>query len=130
MKWRTRPGKYSNAQEMQKIIDEYFEECEETGEVPTVTGLAYVLDLDRQGVLDYQNAIDTGKLKSLDDDVKREISDTIKRAKKYIESNYEQRLFENGKTIGAIFTLKNNYSWVDKKEVEQTNRTIEVDIED
>lgn len=130
MKWKTKPGKYENAKQMQKIIDKYFEECEESGEVPTITGLAYTLDLDRQGVLDYQNCLETGKLKSLDDSVKAEISDTIKRAKKYVESCYEKALFTNGKTIGAIFTLKNNYKWQDKQEIETTNKTISIGLAD
>ncbi len=129
-KWRTKPAKYNNAAEMQVIIDEYFKDCEESGEVASVTGLAYVLDLTRQGILDYENCVETGKLKSLDDSVKAEISDSIKRAKKYIESRYEQTLYSPGKTVGAIFTLKNNYKWVDKQEIEQTNKTITVELED
>lgn len=129
-KWRTKPAKYNNAAEMQVIIDEYFKDCEESGEVASVTGLAYVLDLTRQGILDYENCVETGKLKSLDDSVKVEISDSIKRAKKYIESRYEQTLYSPGKTVGAIFTLKNNYKWVDKQEIEQTSKTITVELED
>lgn len=130
MKWKTKPGKYENAKQMQKIIDKYFEECEESGEIPTVTGLAYVLDMSRQDLLNYENCLENGRLKSLDDSVKVEIVCTIKRAKKYIESCYEKALFTNGKTIGAIFTLKNNYNWVDKQEIQQTNKTITVQLED
>lgn len=130
MKWKTKPGKYENARQMQKIIDKYFEECEESGEIPTVTGLGFVLDMNRQDLLNYENCLENGRLKSLDDSAKREIVDTIKRAKKYIESKYENALFTNGKTVGAIFTLKNNYHWVDKQEIEQTNRTISIDIEE
>lgn len=130
MKWKTKPAKYSNASQMQKIIDKYFEECEENGEIPSVTGLGYTLDMSRQDLLNYENCLENGRLKSLDDSAKAEIVCTIKRAKKFIESNYEKALFTNGKTIGAIFTLKNNYNWKDKQEIEQTNRTISIDVEE
>ncbi|CAI3207801.1 hypothetical protein CNEO2_2550001 [Clostridium neonatale] len=38
----------------------------------------------------------------------------------------------NGKTnvIASIFTLKNNYGWVDKQEVVNTNKDITVTLED
>lgn len=131
IKWKTKPAKYSNAEEMQVIIDAYFEECENNKEIPTITGLAYSLNLGRQGLLDYQNSLENGKLKSLDDSVKAEIADTIKRAKHYIETCYENKLINSNTTpIGTIFTLKNNYRWVDKQEIEQTNKTIEVTLED
>lgn len=130
MKWRTKPAKYNCAAEMQVIIDEYFEECNSTGEVPTVTGLAYILDMSRKNLLDYEYCLTNDRLKSMSDDVKVDIVNTIKKAKRYIESGYEQRLFEQGKTVGAIFTLKNNCKWVDKQEIEQTNKTITIDLED
>lgn len=130
MKWKTKPGKYENAKQIQKIFDKYFAECEENQEYPSVTGLAYSLGLGRQGLLDYENSLLNGKLKSLDDTEKAKISDTIKRAKSFVEMCYEQRLFANGNPAGTIFTLKNNYKWVDKQEVEQTNKTIRVTLDE
>jgi len=129
MKWKTKAGKYENAKQMQKIIDKYFKECEENEEYPSVSGLAYSLGLSRQGLLNYENSLLNGRLKSLDSSAKGEIVDTIKRAKSFVEMCYEQRLFANGNPAGTIFTLKNNYKWVDKSEVEQTNKTISVEIE-
>lgn len=129
-KWVGRPAKYNNAEEMQVIIDEYFKECEESGEVASVTGLAFVLDIDRYTLLRYENNKESDWLKNFDDSVRAEFSATIKRAKRYIESRYEQTLYSPGKTVGAIFTLKNNYNWVDKQEIEQTNKTITVELED
>ncbi|NFN94919.1 hypothetical protein FDB28_12655 [Clostridium botulinum] len=130
MKWVGRPAKYDNPEEMQNIINEYFKECEKSEEIPTVTGLAFSLDIDRNTLLRYENNQENDWLKNFDDSVKAEFSRTIKRAKRYIESNYENALFSNGKTVGAIFTLKNNYHWVDKQEIEQTNKTITVELED
>lgn len=128
MKWKTKPAKYENAKQLVKIIEKYFKECEENKECPSVTGLGFALGLSRQGLLNYENSLEKGNLKSLDDSAKGEIVDTIKRAKAFVEMCYEQRLFANGNPAGTIFTLKNNYKWVDKSEVEQTNKTISVGI--
>ena len=69
-------------------------------------------------------------LKRVDDSAKDRYINTIKRAKARIEMEYEQALFKKNSVVGAIFTLKNNYKWIDKQEVEQTNKTIEVTLMD
>lgn len=125
-----RPLKFDNAEDLQKEIDEYFQYALDNEEVPTVSGLAYYLGINRQTLLNYENSEENGWLRSLNDTEKCKIVGTIKRAKQYIESRYEQALFQQGKTVGAIFTLKNNYNWVDKQEIEQTDKTITVELED
>ena len=125
-----RPRKYETPEQMQEIIEEYFRECEETKEVPTITGLAFKLDMTRKMLLEYENAFETGKLKSIDDDMKEGFRHTIKRAKAYIHSRYEQGLFDRSKAVGAIFTLKNNFAWVDRVEQVVENKEIVVDIEE
>ena len=130
MKYRGGPVKFDDPEEMQKIIERYFLECSKTKEVPTVTGLAYALGTNRQMLLRYENAEECDWLKRFDRSVKAEFRDTIKRAKAFIESRYEQALFQQGKTVGAIFTLKNNYGYVDKTEQVVENKTIDVNITD
>lgn len=130
IKWNGRPPKYNKPEEMQVLIDEYFAECEAKEIIPTITGLAYTLDLTRESLLDYEKCLETDRFKRFDLDVKRGFVDTIKRAKKYIQMQYENALYQQGKTVGAIFTLKNNYGWVDKKEVEQTSKTITVELDE
>ena len=124
----SRPPKYETPEEMQRVIDLYFEtcRCNSQGEqmviededlelvnsfggpvVPTVSGLAMALGMSRQALLDYQN--------------KGEFLDTIKRAKQRIEAAVEQRLFGNNVT-GVIFNLKNNFGWKDKTETEVSGR--------
>jgi len=104
-----RPPKYTSSEEVQIIIDEYFETDAYVGEgdnrrfIPTMAGLAYALDLSRQGLLDYAN--------------KDEFFDTIKRARAKVEISLEQRLAGNNVT-GSIFNLKNNFGWKDKTETE------------
>ena len=132
MKYTGRPPKYDNPEDMQKIIVKYFNECDEQGKKPTVSGLGYVLGLSRRQILEYENCIDNDNLFSrFDDSVKLGFHNAIKDAKRFIESCLEDKLV-NGTTtpIGLIFALKNNYGWVDKQEVEQTNKTIKIDIEE
>lgn len=128
---RTKPTKFNNAKELQKKIDKWFEECKDNNVIPTVTGLAVALDTTRQTIIDYQEYCDSkNELKSLNESVKSEISYTLKRAKMKIEAGYEQQLLNAKNPAGAIFTLKNNYHWVDKQEIQQTNRTISIDIDE
>ena len=129
-KWNGRPAKYNNPEEMQVLIDKYFEECQQTGGVPTVTGLCYVLDLERKSLLDYEKMLETDRFKRFDNAVKVGFVNTIKKAKKYIEMNYEQALFSKNSAVGAIFTLKNNYGYVDKTEQVVENKTISVELDD
>jgi predicted ATPase len=87
----------------------------------TVTGLAWWLDTSRQTLINYENSESNGWLKRCTQEDKREYIDTIKKAKRYIEMQYEDKLYDNKTTTGAIFTLKNNYAWCDKQEIVTTN---------
>ena len=124
-----RPLKFKTPEELSNRIEEYFKYAKDNNEVPTVSGLAWYLGTNRQCLLRYQEE-DSKLLKSVPDYVKVIFRDTIKQAKARIEAGYEQALFNKNSAVGAIFTLKNNYKWVDKQEVEQTNKTIEVTLED
>lgn len=125
-----RPFKFTDPDKLDMQIEDFFKWCEVNNKIPTVTGLAVHLDTDRLTLLHYENCLDDPSYDKLDYDVKVRIINSIKRAKQRIESEYEQALFNRNSAVGAIFTLKNNYKWVDKQEVEQTNKTIEVTLED
>ena len=99
-----RPLKYKDATEVQRLIDKYFQECDETGTPYTITGLAMALEMSREGVIRYEN--------------KDEFRDTIKKAKQKVENSYELRLIKNGRA-GEIFALK-NFGWTDRQETEIT----------
>ena len=124
-----RPLKFKSPEELESRIEEYFKYAEGKKEVPTVSGLAWFLGTNRQTLLNYQEENDV-LFKSVTDDVKVKYFDTIKRAKARIESGYEQALFNKNSAVGAIFTLKNNYKWVDKQEIVQENRDIKVELTD
>ena len=72
-------------------------------EIPTITGLCYFIGFEsRQSFY------------RLEDNL--EFSYTIKRARLFIEKEYEEQL-SVGNTIGAIFALK-NMGWADKTEID------------
>jgi len=111
-----RPPKFESREQLQSLIDAYFDSCWETYKDNkrvqirpyTITGLANALDTTRETLLDYED--------------KEEFSDTIKKAKCKVEQYVEEYLFVGRNTAGAIFNLKNNYSrWKDKVEQELTN---------
>ena len=97
-----RPPKFETPELMQEVIEQYFTECSSRDKPPTVAGLAYSLNLSRQGLLEYQ--------------AKDGFSDTIKRAKQRVEISLEERL-DSASPTGAIFNLKNNFGWKDQKDV-------------
>lgn len=123
-----RPPKYKSVDEIEDLIDKFFDDCEgtplinhETGEPyfnkygepviigkhpPTVTGLALALGFNsRQSLLNYQD--------------KPEFMDTITRAKSRIEQYNEERLYDRDGVNGAKFQLKNNFKgWAENPEPE------------
>lgn len=122
-----RPLKYKTVEELQKVINEYFDNCDNriqqvyskksdgvieiiNPEPYTMSGLAYALDMDRRTLLDYSK--------------RSEFLPTIKKARNKVHSDVERRLMD-GAGVGAIFNLKNNFAWNDKTEVEQSG-TVEV----
>ena len=109
--------KYDNPEQMQKIIDKYFEEQEAKNRPFTICGLCRVLGFaSRQSLLNYQ--------------CKPEFVDTIKKAKLRCEEYQEEQLVIGKNTAGIIFGLKNNYGWIDKVEQEITSNALQVVVAD
>lgn len=124
-----RPLKFKTPEELESKIEEYFKWAEDNKKHITVTGLAWYLDTNRQTLSNYQNE-DSELYNNIEDSVKVTFIDAIKKAKARIEMEYEDSLYYKNSVVGAIFTLKNNYGYVDKQEIEQTNKTIEVTLEE
>ena len=105
-----RPKKFKTVEELQELIDNYFDSCFEidakTGVTYqsrqfTVSGLAYALGTSRQTLMRYEKEF-------------TEYSDTILLAKARIEQYAEEQLFKLRNPNGAIFALKNNWrGWED-----------------
>lgn len=137
-----RPPMYKTKEEIQKKIDQYFEECK--GELlkdadgnimtdkygapiiigakpPTITGLALALGFNsRQALLNYQG--------------REEFNDTITRAKAKVERYAEERLFDKDGANGAKFSLANNFEgWKEKQQIEadvKNELTINIELTD
>lgn len=99
---RGRPPMFTDPKEMQDLISKFF--LEESKHI-TISGLAYYLGFEsRQSFYDYEKNPD--------------FSYTIKRARLFIENEYEKLLL-SGNVTGAIFALK-NFGWSDKQEIEHS----------
>lgn len=122
-----RPPLYTNKEELERLINEYFDYCDNriqqvysaksesvieviNPEPYTMAGLAYYLGMDRRTLLNYSK--------------KEEFFPTIKAARDRVEFDVERRMNDKGAfTPGLIFNAKNNFSWQDKSEVD-SNTTI------
>lgn len=108
------PPRFATAEALQASVDEYFQWGVRTKPVivgkgdsqkvidvpiPTISGLCYFLGFEsRQSFYDYEK--------------KEGFAYTVKRARLFIEQEYEMQL-NAGNTVGAIFALK-NMGWIDK----------------
>lgn len=117
---------YKTPEDMQKVIDEYFDWCDNRTKTIydnktaheivinfpapyTMSGLARKLGFSRQALSDYKK--------------KDEFLDTITRARERVEEDIETRLMETRNEKGAMFNLKNNFGWRDKTETELTGES-------
>lgn len=104
--------KYKTAEELQKGIDRYFQECDEKEKPYTMSGLAFSLDIDRRTLTNYSN--------------KESFFPLIKKAKQKVEQQLEENaLMGKANATFTIFNLKNNYGWQDKTEVQVNKNPIE-----
>ena len=122
-----RPRKYTSPEEMQDVIDEYFESCFEEVIIEkregntvyketrkqrikpyTIAGLALALNMTTQSITNY------AELEGRED-----FFDIIKRAKQIVEEFTVCQTFSKESSVaGPIFVLKANYGYKDKTEVE------------
>lgn len=105
-----RPFTFKSPEELQKKINAYWEYCEENERPRTYTGLAYYLGVTRQTLFNYNK--------------RDKFTPILDRAKARIEMDLDERLQTMGNsTAGIIFSLKNNYGWTDKTEINSYNTT-------
>lgn len=131
-----RPPLYSDPEEMQRVIDQYFEECEERlrvdaegnllfdrfgrpvtyrNKIPTIAGLTRALGFkERASLLYYQG--------------KSKFRGIIQDAKLRVEIYAEEQLFTRDGCNGARFTLWNNFGWKQKPETESESIPVAVQI--
>ena len=100
-----RPLLFETPEILQEKIDAYFKYCDENEQPYTISELALFLETDRITLVRYGE--------------RDEFSNTIKKAKQKIESQFEKKALMGAynPTI-AIFLMKNNFGYVDRTEQE------------
>lgn len=101
-----RPRIYDDPADFDAAVDAYVAECKAEGDPMTVAGLALAL-----GFCHPSSVSDYGK--------RPEFSASVKRARAFLQHSTEQWAIKH-KSAGAIFSLKHNFAWRDKQEVEMT----------
>ena len=120
-----KPRKLPEVDKIEGMLDKYFNDCIEQKKAPTKSGLAYSLGLLDTCSIDL--AITRAKEQRLpekptEQQIERYYSDRLislhlKRAMLRIEDYLQNALLTNGKSVGAIFTLKNHYGYKDVQDI-------------
>jgi hypothetical protein len=114
-KIQPRQSKYKTADEMQIKVDEYFKNCDKKKKPYLVTGLALALGFNtRLALINYEKEENH---KDLEEEERKMIVNTIKKAKARVEQYAEDNLFTGRQVAGTIFSLKNNYGWIDRQDL-------------
>lgn len=102
-----RPRAIESPDEFDRLVDEFRDQCAENDEPLTLTGMILHLGLSSRQSLDEYSSYEG-------------FSDSVKRAKLYVEMEYEKRLATNSPT-GSIFALK-NFGWTDRQTIEHDGK--------
>jgi hypothetical protein len=109
---RGRPLLYKNNKALKSKVDDYFKQCNTLRDLPTITELAVYLGTSRETLREYK--------------ARPEFVDTIKEAMAKCEAALEKRALLGGlNATMAIFSLKNNYGWIDKQEVDNRHEMVQ-----
>jgi hypothetical protein len=98
-----RPPKFTDPEQLQNLVDEYFD----TTDRPTLAGLAVHLGMSRSSLYNYAE--------------KNGFLDIIKSAQARVEALYEERAVYDGQPTGVIFALK-NMGWTDRLATDHTTK--------
>lgn len=112
---RGQKPKYSPAHIIAKI-DDYFEQCDKANRTYTMSGLALHIGYkSRQSLLQME---DDSRFKNFTEKEIADVREALTKAKLKIEAQQEELLLTAKNVAGVIFTLKNNFGWQDKTEVD------------
>ena len=102
----SRPLAIKTIGKLNRVANKYFLDCDEINRPYTMSGLAYALGISRQNLSNYAR--------------KEMFAEPIALLKQRIEAQMEERMLtgQNASTP-SIFSLKNNYGWHDKQQIEQ-----------
>lgn len=106
-----RPNKYT-AEELDAMVERYFDEIEGEGKMPSFCDLALYLGYCSEAAL--QRYVDTSAAEKSD---KTELIEIITRARERIKSANVQALYDRDMSRGAQFVLQNGFGWAQKQEI-------------
>jgi hypothetical protein len=110
-----RPLKFETKEQLDDMIQNYFDICKDEQRPPTITGLALHLDTTRETLREYK--------------ARPEFVDSIHYALSYCENWLEENALMNKTNAPfTVFNLKNNYNWKDKTESE-VNSKVELKVD-
>lgn len=107
----SRPNWYTE-EEMQAKVDEYFEEVQEEGKMPSFCGLALYLGYNSESGL--RRYVEDNRAETSD---KAGLVRIISRAREQIKEANIQALYTRDTTRGAQFVLQNGFGWSEKQEI-------------
>lgn len=99
-----RPLKNPDPAEFGRTAARYFAGCDEAEKPYTMAGLASALGMSRSALCEYGH--------------KEGFGDTVKAAREKVHEQIEGLLYSGSGCTGAIFSLKNNFGWKDRHEVD------------
>jgi hypothetical protein len=97
-----KPKKWATREALEQDIEKYFTYCDTNHKHPTIAGLAYYLEVDRQTIYNYS--------------YNEDYFDIINKARNKIMMNLEETAIVKG-NAGTIFVMK-QYGYKDKHEVD------------
>jgi len=107
-----RPRKFNTAEEMETVVDEYFELSDAASEPYTMSGLALFLGMSRMTLLHYKNNPSYEKI--------------VNHARQRVEAHVEKLLLSGMPATGPIFNMKNNFQWKDQQDLDITTKSEQV----
>lgn len=111
-----RPLRFNDAAGLELLIRQYLEYCEVKDKPLTMSGLALWLGISRQTLVNYS--------------YRDAFFDTISEARALVEADMEERMLANkSNATASIFSLKNNFKWTDKQEIEAKNTNVNQNID-
>ena len=105
-----RPRIFNSVEEIDSRIAEYKKYLKKEDKPPTIAGLAYYLQIDRQTLYNYEK--------------QDEYFGTIKRYREWVMMNLEEAAIVRGNG-GTVFVMK-NYGYTDKQEIEHSEQTVTI----
>lgn len=109
-----RPLLFKDAEALEARIAEYREYLKDNEKPPTIAGLAYWLGVDRLTIYNYEKRLP--------------FFNTIKKAREWVLSSYEESAAD-GKGGGGVIFLMKNYGYTDKQELDIKSTEIKVRID-